>query len=67
MAAMSHEAERGGVLAGKLIEILAQCRALLRHARHVGGGVLDAGDVLELVQPLHGVDRHVDTERAGIL
>ena len=34
--------------------------ALLRHPHHVGGRVLDAGDVLQLEQPLHGVDRHVD-------
>ena len=38
--------------------------ALLRHARHVGGGVLHAGDVLQLKQPLHGVDRHVDDRAA---
>ena len=37
-----------------------QRRALLRDARHVGGRVLHARDVLELIEPLHGVDRHVD-------
>ena len=46
MAAMRHEAERGDVLARHLVEVLAHGRALLRHPRHVGGGVLDAGDVL---------------------
>ena len=38
--------------------------ALLRDARHVGGGVLHAGDVLQLIEPLHGVDVDVD-DRAG--
>ena len=60
MAAMGHETQRGDVLAGQLIEVLAHRRALLRHARHVRGGVLDAGDVLQFEQPRHGVDRHVD-------
>src|SRR6185437_1424513 len=46
MTAMRHEAERCDVLAGKLVEILADAGALLRHPRHIGGGVLDAGDVL---------------------
>ena len=35
-------------------------RALLRHAHHVGGRVLHAGDVLQLEQPRHRLDRHVD-------
>ena len=65
MAAMRHEAERGDVLAGHLVEILTDRRALLRHPRHIGGGVLDAGDVLALEQPLHGVDRHIDDRPAG--
>ena len=57
---MRHEAERGRVLAGELVEARAHGRALLRDAHHVGGRVLHAGDVLQLEQPLHGVDRHVD-------
>ena len=46
LAAMRHEAERGRVLARELDEVLAERRALLAHARHVGGRVLHADDVL---------------------
>src|SRR5579863_5261224 len=60
MAAVGHESQRGDILAGQLIEVLTHGRALLREPRHVRSGVLDAGDVFELVQPLHGLDRHVD-------
>ena len=65
MAAMGHEAQRRDIFAGQLIEILAHRRALLRHPRHVGGGILDAGDVLQFEQPRHGLDRHVDHRAAG--
>ncbi len=58
--AMRHEAERGRILAGELIEAFPHGVALLRDAHHIGGGILHAGDVLELEQPLHGLDRHVD-------
>ena len=34
--------------------------ALARDAREVAGRILHADDVLELVEPLHRVDRHVD-------
>ena len=48
------------VASRQLVEILAHRRALLRHPDHAGGGILDAGDVLQFEQPLHGIDRHVD-------
>ena len=35
-------------------------QALAAGTHQVGGGVLHAGNVLELEQALHGVDRHVD-------
>ena len=60
MTAVGIEAECGRVLAGELIEIRPHRGALLRDARHVGGRILDAGDIFQLEQPLHGVDRHVD-------
>ena len=65
VAAMRHEAERGDVLARKLVEVGPHRGALLRHARHVGGRVLHAGNVLEFKQARHGVDRHVDDGAAG--
>ena len=64
VAAVGVEAERGDVLAGELVEVLAHRHALLRHPRHVGGRVLHAGDVLQLIEPLHRVDVDVD-DRAG--
>ena len=62
---MRHESERGDILAGKLIEVLAYRRTLLRHPHDIGGRVLDAGDVFQLEQPIHGVDRHIGPRQRG--
>ena len=55
-----HGGERRHVLARELDEIRPQRVALLGDAADVAGRVLDADDVLELVEPLHRVDAHVD-------
>ncbi len=60
MAAMRHEAERRGVLARELQEIGPHHLPLQAHPAHVGGGILDANDILHLEQSRHGLDRHVD-------
>ena len=64
VAAMSHEAERGGVLAGKLEEVGTHGPALLADPGDVGRRVLHADNVRKLIEPRHGIDRHVD-HRAG--
>ena len=58
--AMGHETEGGRILARQLDELMPHRGALLADARQVGGRVLHADDVLELEQPRHGVDGHVD-------
>ncbi len=42
------------------VEVGPELGPLLGHPHHVGGGVLDPGDVPEFVEPLHRIDRHVD-------
>ncbi len=65
MAAMRHEAESRRVLAGELDEIRAHGVPLLADAGDVGGRILHADDVLQLVEPRHRIDRHVDHRAAG--
>src|SRR2546423_1735962 len=60
MAAVRHEAQHSAVLARELDEVLAAGEALLRDARDVGGGILDAHHVLELGAARHGGDLDVD-------
>jgi len=60
MAAMGHVTQHGGILTRQLVEILTQFGALLRDPHHARGRVLDAGYILQLEQPRHGVHAHVD-------
>src|SRR5215831_12767995 len=60
MATVGHKAQCGRILTGKLGKIGAERLALLRYPYHACGRVLDTGDILQIEQPLHGVDRHVD-------
>ena len=60
MAAMSHEAKRGAVLAGELDEVRTDQMAVQTDALEIGGGILHAGDMVERGKLGHGFDRHVD-------
>ena len=61
VAAMRHQGERRRVLAGELHEVGSHGVALQACARQVGGGVLDADDVVAIVEELlHRLHAHVD-------
>ena len=53
------------IFARKLDEVGSHRPTLLRHAGDIAGRVLHAGDVAELVESLHRVDRHVDGRATG--
>ena len=57
---VSQIGQRGHVLARQLEEVGPERVALRRHPGEVARRVLHAGDVGEFVEPLHGLDRHVD-------
>ncbi len=65
VAAMGVERQRRAVLTRELVEALAKRGALLRCPHRIGGRVLHPGDVLQVIQPLHGLDGHVDHRAAG--
>ena len=60
MRARRHAGQRRHVLARQLDEIGPHGVALQRHAGDIAGGILDADDVLQLIQPRHRVNRHID-------
>ena len=59
-AAGRHAGEGGHVFARKLDKLRPHRVALAGNAADVARGVLDADDVLQLVQPLHRIHGHVD-------
>ena len=60
VSAMGHEAQCGGIFTGELIEPLPHSRALLGDAPHICRRILYTCDIVELEQPFHRLDRHID-------